>query len=355
MAKRAREIANALCPPDQQKFGLEVVNGEASNADQALAAINEVVAALRTVGFLGDGKTVWLKDAQFLDAGVVGKVKGVKEGVERLTALIAGGVGEGNSLIISAEKVFRGSSFYKTCSSKGNVYELSVASSAKEKSQNSIQFAKDQLKSQQVQMTDDALRAFLNRCGSDKRQTAQEVQKLATYYDGVAPLDVEAVTILTSASVESEYWELADAVGKRDAKSALSVLRNQLELGGSPIGMVVGIERKISQLLVIRECLRLKAITQDSRSASWRSDPKIDPLIDRIIVDKRQDPRKMHPFRLLMLCKDAMNFSRAELKRGLRQAIETHEKLVSAMLPESSMLELLILRLTRREKQSSKV
>ncbi len=345
---KSRELVGKLCPVQEQKFGLEIIDGDADNADSAVSAINQTLSALRTIGFLSAGKTVWLKDANFLDTGVVGKSKAVKAAMELLTETVKSGMPADIYLVITSPKVFRGSAFYKACAANGKVVEFGIASSAKEKNTDSIDFAKGLLKTEQINISDGALRVFLSRCGNDKRQIMQEVTKLASYQNADAAISVDDIITITTANPESEYWELADAVGKRESRRALGIFAKQSRQGGSAIGMVVGIEKKFQQLLIIRDLMRLKSISYDGRSASWRSTPEAEARIDAVVADKRQDPRKMHPYRLMMLCRDAMNYTRAEMVQALRQSLKTHETMVSSMIPQAAMVELLILKTTRK-------
>lgn len=351
---KSRELVERLCPAQEQKFGLDIIDGEAGNSDAAVAAVNQTLSALRTIGFLSDGKTVWLRGADFLDTGIVAKSQAVKAAMDRLTETIKSGIPSDCRLVITSPKVFRGSGFYKACATNGKVQEFGIATSAKDKNTDSIEFAKGLIKSEQINMRDDALHVFISRCGSEKRQIVQEVAKLAAYQNADVPINVDDVITMTTASPESEYWELADAVGKRDMGRALKILDKQIRQGGSAIGMVAGIEKKFQQLLILRDMLRLKWISYDRRSAAWNGNPEAERRIDAVIDDKRQDPRKMHPYRLMMLCRDAMNYSRAELIQALKHALKTHETMVSAMIPQAAMVELLILKTAgRRDKRKS--
>ena len=64
VAEAARTVVDEICPPADRAFGLEIIGGACSNPDEAIAALRQTLDAVRTVGFLGARKTVWLRDAR---------------------------------------------------------------------------------------------------------------------------------------------------------------------------------------------------------------------------------------------------------------------------------------------------
>jgi DNA polymerase-3 subunit delta len=57
---RARELAEQLTPKETGDFGLDVIDGGADNADQAVSRIHSAIEAVQTLPFFGPGKLVWL-------------------------------------------------------------------------------------------------------------------------------------------------------------------------------------------------------------------------------------------------------------------------------------------------------
>src|ERR1700736_2632277 len=64
--RTAAALAEELKPADAGEFGMEVIDGAADNTEQAAARIRSTIEALRTLPFFGDGKLVWLKNANFM-------------------------------------------------------------------------------------------------------------------------------------------------------------------------------------------------------------------------------------------------------------------------------------------------
>jgi DNA polymerase III subunit delta len=340
-SEQLRALLDRICPKEMQALGLETVKGECSNSDQALAAIKQCMEALQTVGFLGEGKTVWLKDADFLDTSPTAKAAAVKEALKSLGDLAAG-LGPGCHLLISGEKVFKGSAFYKQLAKFAEIHEFKAAGRAAQRSEDGRALALELFKRNGVKISRAVSEAFAARCASDSRQVAQEVEKLCTYLGDRNEVSMDDVALLTTTTTESEYWELGDSIAKRDRKRALRLVREQSRGGGSAVGMVIGIERTLQQLLTVRECIQARLLNTTGNSARWKDDAESLRLLDGIFAGGEQDLRKSNSYRVAMLAKDSSRYSRAELRRGLGAAVKTHEQLVSSSAPEFHLIELLI-------------
>src|SRR5262252_4700264 len=91
----AAELAEKLTPSDAGDFGLEVIDGAADNAEQAVARISSAIEALQTLPFFGSTKVVWLKNANFLGDDAKARSAVVQSALEELTDVIDNGVGGG--------------------------------------------------------------------------------------------------------------------------------------------------------------------------------------------------------------------------------------------------------------------
>lgn len=74
-----------------------------------------------------------------------------------------------------------------------------------------------------VKIGGDACQAVVDIVGEDKLVLAQEIDKLATWAAG-EPLGVDEVERLTTPSAAGHPWDLTDALGKRDAATALGIV-----------------------------------------------------------------------------------------------------------------------------------
>ena len=62
----ARKKVDEICPEAEQALSLETIDGSAAKIDDAAAAIDQCIAAFRTVGLFGGKKVVWFRDISFL-------------------------------------------------------------------------------------------------------------------------------------------------------------------------------------------------------------------------------------------------------------------------------------------------
>ena len=109
----AAELAQKLAPPSAGDFGLEVIDGAADNAEQAAARIRSTIEALQTLPFMGGGKLVWLKNANFIGDSPMGRATRVQDALEELSGTMAADFGTDVIFLISAPEVDKRRSFYK--------------------------------------------------------------------------------------------------------------------------------------------------------------------------------------------------------------------------------------------------
>src|ERR1700740_493039 len=109
----AAALAVKLTPPGAGDFGLEIIDGAADNAEQAVARIRSAIEALQTLPFFGSTKVVWLKNANFLGDDPKARSAAVQSALEELSELLDGGFDSGVTFIISATEVDKRRAFYK--------------------------------------------------------------------------------------------------------------------------------------------------------------------------------------------------------------------------------------------------
>ena len=106
--RKADALADRLCPPADQAFGLETINPEGGDktADEVCAILRNVIEALMTPPFLGGDKTVFLRGAPFFyPLSEPGKFEAVKTETARLVDLRKAGLPGGVSFILLTDSV----------------------------------------------------------------------------------------------------------------------------------------------------------------------------------------------------------------------------------------------------------
>jgi DNA polymerase III subunit delta len=345
MREAARALIDKLCPPQDQTFGLEAIDGDCSTIDASTASIDQCLMGLRTVGFFGSAKVVWWKDAACLgDEDQFGS-ETIKDKLTELVEEIRGGFLAGHHLVITAVKLNRVTSFYKKMKDLAQIQEFNLPEKSKEVDEYGRQHAEKLLKQQGIAISHEALNEFVARTGADTRTIVMEIEKLALFLGERKQATPDDVRQIVSPSRESEVWDLADRFARRDLAGSLAILRQLYIQKENHIGLMIGIENRIRELMIFKDCIRRKWLVV-SGSESWSNAAWTDaPGAGDALSALGKDPRDMHPYRVKILAGQANKFSEAELKRCHREAIETHELMVggSAVDPER-LLELFLIK-----------
>ena len=345
--QRGKQLVEELCPPEERALGLEIIEGSVADSDEAVRALSQCREAVLTVGFFGGRKVVWLRNAIFFGELMSAKSDALKTGIDHLTALIKGGLPEGQVLVITALKVDGRTSFYKTCKSHAELIEFKASAKPKEQAQ-SVR-ARAQQVWQELGLTPatpDVMEQFLLRTGSETRQIMMESQKLSSYLgQGGQRVTVEDVRAVVSSARESIAWDLQDQLGYRQLGAAIQTLRQLLFQKESTIGLMIGLESRFRELVTLKECLRRKWLRIEG--GGWKQEPvwSTDAEAEAALGAIAKDPRKMHPYRVVKMVEQAQKYTLAELIRAQRQLASTHEQMVSSSIPQELQMELMLIRI----------
>lgn len=100
-----------------------------------------------------------------------------------------------------------------------------------------------------------AARLLAECIGGDLVLGDTELAKLATYTDGARPITRDDVALLTPYSAEANIFQMVDALGQRNGKTALTLLRKLLDDGDEPLRLFAMITRQYRMIIQIREQL----------------------------------------------------------------------------------------------------
>lgn len=354
VAKKARELVELSCPAAEQAFGLETIDGRADTIDATVAAINKCLTAIRTVGFFGASKTIWLRDATFLapakgaeeEEGGGDEKESTNDAKERLAVLteeIKKGIPDGQRFIVSAVSVHRGWPIYKALKAAGEVIEFNPPEKGKEAGQATEDYVANAFREAGLQPARGVIEIFLDRTGRDTRQIRNEVEKLRLYVGARKEVRAEDVRAIVSATREAISWDLTEAMGKRNLPGALGLLRQLLAQRESPQMIIAMIESRLRDLIVLRQCLDRRWVSF-SRSGNWVNVSwRVVPEADDMLAKLPKDPRTMNKFRVGFMVEEASRFTFEELLRAHRLTTEAHEKMVSSPVPQDILLEHLLI------------
>jgi len=349
----AARLANKLAPKKAGEFGLEIIEGSASNQDEALKVLSRVREALETVGLFGGGdKLVWLKNTDLLADSPTTRSEAVKDAMAELVELLKGGLGEGVTLLISAIGCDRRKTLYKTLEKVGEVQFFEALEEGKGDSDEEIEaFIQSKLRADNKTMGPDAVQTFRDLVAPTLREIANELEKLITYAGKRSEIAKEDVRAICSASRQAVIWELTDSLGARRTSQAIMALENLLDSGDQPIGVLMMLVAQFRLMLLARDLMQRKLITaRDGQGGNFEFVKAFERLPEDATAHfpRTKEGALPNAWRLYRCALAAKNFSTTELIRAMELLLEANRLLVTTQLDDRLVLEEAIAKIARK-------
>jgi DNA polymerase-3 subunit delta len=379
--RAATELAQTLAPEDAGDFGLDVIDGAADNAEQAVARVRSAIEALQTLPFFGSTKLVWLKNVNFLGDDSKSRSAAVQAALEELSVSIDSGCGPGVTLLISATEVDKRRSFYKTLIKRAELQVFERLDSGRAGWEEAAsEIVRGHAKERKLEFNDDALSLFVLLTGGDTRQIDNELEKIDTYcsrsfppvgHAGAAPADsqaagkmpiglaaqtavpritVELVRELVPPSRAGVIFELSNALATRDLELALRLLRRLLEQGEKAIGILLA-----AILPIVRNLLLAKDLMEQHGIRRPLSPFQFIAAMNRLPAKATEHlPRKkdgsVNAYSLAIAAQHASHFKTIQLVEAMRACLDANVKLVSTQLDHELILTKVVVKLLEPDK-----
>ena len=334
----AKKLIEKLVPPDNRDFGLEIIEGSCNNAEETLAAVNRTEEALFTDGFLGnDGKTVWLRDANFLPGakGRGAESQAAKDRVARWTDLLqTHALPDGHHLIITANTCPANTKFGKWVRANANVTICGEEVLPWQKDQAAADRIAALLPQSGLRMNTAVRAAFAQRVGTDSRTVVSELEKLRTYLgDETVDVPMEAVETITSAGSGSDPFALAGAIQARNPAQVVKIIA-QLRLDkNAAFPAAASVLNLMNDLCCVRDALDRGLLDR----SGWRTD-RVPTRLTRL-----------RGFALGKTIDAANRYTLNELRAGRHFAVEMRFALVDSTLRSPwDIIEPALLRIVAR-------
>ncbi len=348
MRAKARELLDAFIPPDEQALGMEIIDADVDTVPEAVTELRQCIEAVQTVGFLGGRKAVWLR-AGFLAHAIVAASRLTNETMQSLAQVIAAGIPPGHFLLITAPKMDKRSTLFKTCRDHGEHIEFALAEKPWQRGKTALPFAAKAFADAKLKISGQQLENFLATVGHDNRQISAEVAKLAIYLGERRDVSDEDIRAITTNTRENFSWELEDAIGSRKTQAALEMLRHLLFQRQEPLRIVSGLETRFRALMILQAALaqRLINLRQTGKNfiqlAPGPGQTAMPAELTQALASEKGAP--MHPFIMGKLAQQAARFTAPQLCRARELIMEARRKMVSGATPPAITLELLVLKL----------
>lgn len=348
--RAARDLAAQLTPAEGGDFGLEVIDGVASNADDAAQRIHQTIEALLTFPFFGGEKLVWLKNANFLADTVLGRAASVLEALEKLGETLGRGLPDGIRFLFSAIEPDKRRSFYKSLAKIGSVQVFDKLDTSKSGWEEDAAMAVREMAGQRgLEFTPEALETFTLFTGGDRRIVGNELEKLDLYTEGGERLiPVETVRLLVSMSRAGIIWELGTALSQRDTHRALDLLEQLLFQGESAIGiLIVAIIPTVRNLLLAKDLMLRHRLSRPQQPFFFgKTLEKLPPEATAHLPRKKDGG--INTYALGLAAIHAHRFAADELRAGLEACLQANVQLVTSALDARIVLSQLLIRLGKK-------
>ena len=341
--QRARQLYQQWC---DELGGLdhEIIDAQVNNSGEALKSIARLREALQTLPFFGSGKAVWFQNCSFLGDDRTGAAQAVTETLAELSAELKTFQWQSVRLLISAGKVDKRKSFYKTLEKLGSI-ETFAALTLEDKDWvgKAEQHALRALRTQKKEISDEALAELVAYVGPHLRQLTSEAEKLALYVGSRAEIEKHDVRAIVTRNKQARAFALGDALGDRKLPELLRCLDEELwevqfDSKKSEIGLLYGLISKIRVLILLKEMIREKWIRLDKDFNRFKQQLERIPA-EKLPADKRFNPLSMNPYMLSKALPQVGNYSLAELVRAMELLLECNRRLIFSSLDAHLVLQ----------------
>ncbi|MBI4663483.1 MAG: DNA polymerase III subunit delta [Verrucomicrobia bacterium] len=354
--QRARQIFQQWCA-EWPGLDHEIIDASVTQGGEALAALRKLREALQTLPFFGSGKVVWLQNCSFLGDERTANSQAVTEALGALARELKNFSWNGVRLLISAGKVDKRKTFYKTLEKLGPVENFAAwTMEDRNWSSEAENMVRLRMRALKKQVTHEAVGRLLALVGPNARQLHSEVEKLALYAGDRPVIQVEDVEAVVSRNKHSRAFALGDALGARDLPRLLRALDDELwemqtDRQQSEIGLLYGLISKVRGMIFLREMLDEGWIKAESDYPRFKVQLERVPA-DAFPEDKRFNPLAMNPYVLFKAQEHARNYTQQELIRAMEILLQCNQRLVFSGLDEAMVLQQSVVQIVSRSAES---
>ncbi len=334
----------------------EIIDAQASNSGEALKALARLREALQTLPFFGTGKAVWLRNCNFLGEERTASAQAVTESLADLAQELKGFTWGNVRLLISAGKVDKRKTFYKTLEKLGSV-EGFTGLSVDDKDWGSAAeaWALGALRLRKKEISDEALGELVNIVGPNHRQMESEVEKLSLFIGERAEINVADVKAVVTRNKHARSFAMGDALGERDLIRLLGTLDEELwELKSdskkTEIGLLYGLISKVRVMIFLKEMLREGWVKPEKDYTRFKAQLERIPA-GQLPEDKRFNPLAMNAYVLFKALPQVHRYSTEELVQAMGLLLECNQRLIFSNLDEALVLQQTLVQIVRGDNQ----
>ncbi len=322
----------------------EIIEATAANSGDALKALGKLRESLQTLPFFGSGKVIWLRDCNFLGEERAASAAVVTETLAELADELKKFAWQNVRLLISAGKVDKRKTFFKTLDKLGTV-EIFAAWSADDKDwlERAEVAARTAIRERKKEIPEEALAEIISRVGPNARQLESEIEKICLFAGDRKKIELADVATICSRNKTARAFALGDALGDRNLPALLKRLDEELwetkfDKDKSEIGLLYGLIGKVRAMLLLKEMLR-EGWLKDTRDYNQFKTQLERVPADKLPGDRRFNPLALNPYVLYKALPQVKKYSSAELVRAMDVLLRCNQRLVSSGLDEVLVLQ----------------
>ncbi len=322
----------------------EIIDAAVNNSGEALRALAKLRQALQTLPFFGGAKAIWFQNCAFLGDERAASTAAVTENLGELAAELKAFPWDNVRLLISAGKVDKRKTFYKTIEKLGTIENYAAWSTDdRDWADKAELLAREKLRGLGKTPSGEALAELVASVGPNARQLHNEVEKLALFTGDRAEVSVEDVTAVVSRNKQARAFAVGEALGDRDLPRLLQALDEELwemkfDSKKSEIGLLYGLISKIRVLIFLKEMVEGGWLKPESDHYRFKSQLDRIPA-DLLPEDRRLNPLTQHPYILFKAMPQITRYSRAELARAMDRLLQCNLRLVSGSQDDALVLQ----------------
>ena len=341
--QRAKQIYLQWC---EELGGMdhEIIEASVAHGGDALAAIAKLREALNTLPFFGSGKVVWLRDCNFLGDERTASSQAVTETLAELAEELKNFAWQNVRLLISAGKVDKRKTFFKTLDKIGTVENFAALSADdKDWAERAEVAARTAVRERKKEISEEALAELVSRVGPNARQLEGEIEKLCLYLGDRKKIEFTDVAAICTRNKTARAFALGDALGDRDLPRLLQRLDEELwemksDKDKSEIGLLYGLIGKIRALLLLKEMLREGWLKPEMDYNRFKTQLERVPK-EKLPADRRFNPLALNPYVLYKALPQVKKYSPHELVRAMDLLLRCNQRLVTSALDETLVLQ----------------
>jgi DNA polymerase-3 subunit delta len=331
----------------------EVIDAAVANSGEALRVLGKLREALQTLPFFGSGKVVWVQNCNFLGDERAANAQAVTETLADIARELKEFSWENVRLLISAGKVDKRKTLFKTLAGLGAVESFAGWSTDdRDWADQAEAWARKAVRARQKDISDEALAELISRVGPQARQLDNEIEKLALYVGDRKQIQPDDVAAICTHNKTARAFALGDALGDRDLPRLLRRLDEALwetkfDPQKSEIGLLYGLIAKVRAMLLLKELLREGWIKPEPDYTRFKAQLERVPA-DQLPADRRFNPLALNPYVLYKALPQVKQYRQSELVRAMDLLLECNQRLVSSGLDEALVLQQAILQIAAR-------